>query len=103
MVLRSEARALNRVVNQRMQALKSDPVAAASARKMVAVWLPALATALQQGAQLEAISHSDERVERLGVTMAEVRMNIEAMAIPTQANADLRLQSDLAALKSALG
>ena len=102
-VLRSEARALNRVVNQRMQALKSDPLAAASARKMVAVWLPALATALQQGAQLEAISHSDERVERLGVTMAEVRMKIEAMAIPTQANADLRLQSDLAALKSALG
>ncbi len=102
-VLRSEARALNRVVNQRMQALKSNPVAAASARKMVAVWLPALATALQQGVQLEAVSHSDERVDRLGAAMADVRLRIEAMVVVTQAHADQRLESDLAALRSALG
>ena len=102
-VLRSEARALVQVVNRRMQALKSDPVAAASARKMVAVWLPALARALQQGVQLEAISHSDERVDRLGAAMADVRLKIEAMVVVTKAHADQRLESDLAALRSALG
>lgn len=69
---------------------------------MASVWLPALAQALQRGVELEAVSHSPERVARLAEAMAEVRERIDSMVVVTQARADLRLEGDLAALKQAL-
>lgn len=101
-ILQHEARALTRVVTQRMRALKADPVAAAAARKMVSVWLPSLGQAMQQGVQLQEISPDPERLARLGEAMVEVRIRIKAMAQTTQARADARLDGDLAALRDSL-
>lgn len=100
--LRAEARALADVASRRISALRADPAAQAQARKMASVWLPALAQALQRGVELEAVSHSPERVARLAEAMAEVRERIDSMVVVTQARADLRLEGDLAALKQAL-
>ncbi len=101
-VLRAEARALELMVQARMQAVRADPAATAASRKMVSVWLPALAEALERGVQMEIISHDPERVARLGAAMFEVRNRIEALTEATQSNADRRLSGDLAALREAL-
>lgn len=100
--LMQESAALLIVVTHRMQALKANPQAATQVRKMVSVWLPALAQAMQQGHDLEAIGHKPERIDKLAETMSEVRSRIEAMVISTQASADTRLESDLAVLRDSL-
>jgi len=57
---------------------------------------------LHNTADLEMVSHSPERVDRLAAAMAGVRQRIQAMVVTTQAHADRRLDGDLRAPCQAL-
>ncbi len=99
----AEGARLDAAASALLSVLATVPAALPRSRRALTVWLPALAEAAARFAPLHLTAPDPARTRDVVAVIAQVRANIEQLALEAQQRADEQLSRDLAVLSETSG